>query len=90
MNAHPPQPPTSPDQGVDQLIGDVERFEAIVVGWDASQQAVAFAFRRAVDALNREALRKLIAAVKDASARSTPCEGLHPIRWCMRCCAITA
>lgn len=66
MNAHPPQPPTSPDQGADQLIGDVERFEAIVAGWDASQQAVAFAFRRAVDALNREALRKLIAAVKGA------------------------
>jgi len=40
--------------------------EAIVAGWDASQQAVAFALRRAVDALNREALRKLIAGVKGA------------------------
>jgi Fe-S cluster biogenesis protein NfuA/nitrite reductase/ring-hydroxylating ferredoxin subunit len=44
----------------------VERFEAIVSGWDASQQAVAFAYRRAVDALNREALRRLIAGVKGA------------------------
>ena len=71
MNAHPPReaqqaPPTVDAPPAEQLIGDIERFEAIIGGWEASQQAVAFAYRRAVDALNREALRKLIAGVKGA------------------------
>ncbi len=66
MNAHPPLAANPGEPGADQLIGDVERLESIVAGWDELQQAVAFAFRRAIDALNREALRKLIAAVKGA------------------------
>lgn len=71
MNAHPPleakpKEPMVEAALADRLIGDVERFEALVAGWDGSQQAVAFAYRRAIDALNREALRKLIAGVKGA------------------------
>ena len=72
MNAHPPPEARPPAEGdpagreAGQLIDDVLRIEAILEGWDASQQAVVFAFRRAVEALNREALRRLIAGVKAA------------------------
>jgi nitrite reductase/ring-hydroxylating ferredoxin subunit/Fe-S cluster biogenesis protein NfuA len=66
MNAPGPLPQTTAEVDVDALVGDVARLEAIVAGWDDGQQAVAFALRRAVDALNRAALRRLIAGVKDA------------------------
>lgn len=76
MNAHPPPRPKEMQSAADEpvgqdligqdLIGDVERFAAIFSGWDEAQQAVVLAHRRAVDALNREALRRLIAGVKGA------------------------
>lgn len=49
-----------------QLIGDVARFEAINAGWEEAQQTVVIAFRGAIEALSREALRKLIAGLKEA------------------------
>jgi nitrite reductase/ring-hydroxylating ferredoxin subunit/Fe-S cluster biogenesis protein NfuA len=69
MNAHA-QPPQddSPEsgEGVDSLLGDLERLESVIAGWDKSQRALALAYRRAIEALHKGALRKLIAEVKAA------------------------
>lgn len=60
------QPPQDHAPGVDELVGDVERLEALIADWDESQRTLVFAYRRAVDALHKGALRKLIAGVKSA------------------------
>jgi Fe-S cluster biogenesis protein NfuA/nitrite reductase/ring-hydroxylating ferredoxin subunit len=65
MNAHA-QPPEDKTPGVDELVGDVERLEALIAGWDESQRMLALAYRGALDALHKGALRKLIASVKAA------------------------
>jgi nitrite reductase/ring-hydroxylating ferredoxin subunit/Fe-S cluster biogenesis protein NfuA len=64
MNAHA-QPPDQ-DQHFDTLAGDIERLEALISHWDESQRAVVFAYRQAIDALQKAALRKLVAEVKGA------------------------
>lgn len=67
MNAHAqPQPPPDESSRADDLIGDVERLESVIAGWDASQRGVALAYRHAIDALHKGALGKLIAEVKAA------------------------
>lgn len=65
MNAHA-RPLEGEAPGVDELVGDVERLEALIAGWDESQRMLVFAYRRAIDALHEGALRKLIAGVKAA------------------------
>lgn len=70
MNAHA-QPPSSQEPGLrepglETLAGDIDRLEALIANWDDSQRSVAFAYRRAIDALHETALRKLIAGVKAA------------------------
>ncbi len=50
--------------GANDLVGDVERLESVVEGWEGSQRSVAFALRQAIDALHKAALHKLIAEVK--------------------------
>jgi nitrite reductase/ring-hydroxylating ferredoxin subunit/Fe-S cluster biogenesis protein NfuA len=65
MNAHA-QPPTDKEHGLDALVGDVYRLEALIGGWEDSQRSVAFAYRQAIDALHKAALRNLIAGVKAA------------------------
>jgi nitrite reductase/ring-hydroxylating ferredoxin subunit/Fe-S cluster biogenesis protein NfuA len=52
------------DENNDDLLGEVERLEGLIAGWDGSQRSVAFAYRRAIDAVQKAALRKLISAVK--------------------------
>jgi Fe-S cluster biogenesis protein NfuA/nitrite reductase/ring-hydroxylating ferredoxin subunit len=51
---------------IDDLVGDVERLESVIAGWEGSQRSVAIAYRQAIDALHKAALRRLIADVKDA------------------------
>lgn len=46
------------------LVGDVERLEMIFEGWDETARGAARAYGLAIEALNREALRRLIAALK--------------------------
>ena len=46
--------------------GDIDRFEALILNWEELQRSVAFAYRHAIDALQKAALRKLIAEVKAA------------------------
>jgi len=65
MNAHA-HPPEDSAPDVDELVGDVERLEALIAGRDESQRMLAFAYGRAIEALHKCALRKLIASVKAA------------------------
>lgn len=50
---------------LEALIGDVTGLEVILDGWDEQTGNVARAYGRAVEALNAEALRRLIRALKD-------------------------
>jgi Fe-S cluster biogenesis protein NfuA/nitrite reductase/ring-hydroxylating ferredoxin subunit len=67
MNAHA-QPRADQESGVDRLVGDVERLETVIANWEESQRGVAFAYRQAIDALHKAALRNLITEVKSAPA----------------------
>lgn len=50
------------------LLGDLERLEAIFESWEEEPRNAAAAYRRAVEALHREALRRLIRALKTEPA----------------------
>jgi Fe-S cluster biogenesis protein NfuA/nitrite reductase/ring-hydroxylating ferredoxin subunit len=65
MNA-PARPLPLETRQTDDLVGDVERLESVIAGWEGSQRSVAFAYRNAIDALHKAAIRKLIADVKAA------------------------
>lgn len=49
---------------VAHLVGDVERLEMIFDGWDETARGAARAYGLAIEALNGEALRRLVAALK--------------------------
>jgi nitrite reductase/ring-hydroxylating ferredoxin subunit/Fe-S cluster biogenesis protein NfuA len=66
MNAHTHLPEQEPS--FEELAGDAERMEALIAHWEDSQRSVAFAYRQAIDALNKAALRKLIGEVKATPA----------------------
>ncbi|GAW34865.1 naphthalene 1,2-dioxygenase system ferredoxin subunit [Roseovarius sp. A-2] len=57
---HDAQRPT-----LDHLIGELTALEMLAEGWDEAAQGGARARAEAVDALNREAFRRLIRALKD-------------------------
>jgi Fe-S cluster biogenesis protein NfuA/nitrite reductase/ring-hydroxylating ferredoxin subunit len=46
------------------LVGDIERLETIFETWEDTPRAATEAYRRAVEALNGEALRRLVRALK--------------------------
>lgn len=46
------------------FVGDVERLESIVAAWDDTPRSVVGAYRLAIEALNAEAFRRLIRALK--------------------------
>jgi len=46
------------------FVGDIERLEQIVASWDEGPQAVAQAYKVAVEALNAEAFKRLIRALR--------------------------
>jgi len=46
------------------LAGDIERLELIFDGWDDTPRGAAMAYGRAIETLNAEALRRLVAALK--------------------------
>jgi Fe-S cluster biogenesis protein NfuA/nitrite reductase/ring-hydroxylating ferredoxin subunit len=62
MNAHDMVPTTREDLA--GLVGDIERLEAIFVTWDDAQQAAIGAYKLAIEALEGEALRRMIRALK--------------------------
>jgi nitrite reductase/ring-hydroxylating ferredoxin subunit/Fe-S cluster biogenesis protein NfuA len=62
-----------PTQQVDlaSLLRDVERLETIFASWDSTPRNAVEAYRRAIEALHGEALRRLVRALKtDAAAFS--------------------
>jgi nitrite reductase/ring-hydroxylating ferredoxin subunit/Fe-S cluster biogenesis protein NfuA len=59
--------PTTRDD-LDGLLGDIERLEAVFVGWDERQRAAVSAYRLALEALHGEALRRLVRALKSDAA----------------------
>ena len=46
------------------LVGDLEKLETIFATWDEVPRSAVQAYRRALDALNGEALRRLVGALK--------------------------
>ncbi|RJT28880.1 hypothetical protein D3227_33270 [Mesorhizobium waimense] len=50
------------------LAGDIQRVEAIFATWDETQRSAVEAYRRAIEDLNGEALRRLVKALKEEPA----------------------
>jgi nitrite reductase/ring-hydroxylating ferredoxin subunit/Fe-S cluster biogenesis protein NfuA len=49
---------------LEELITDINRFEAIIANWDESQRCVAVGLQRAVESLHKAALTNLIKSLK--------------------------
>jgi nitrite reductase/ring-hydroxylating ferredoxin subunit/Fe-S cluster biogenesis protein NfuA len=61
----PPDPPDPADHAdLGNLVDDIERLERIMAGWDDHQRRLVAAYKRAIDALHAEALRRLVRAFK--------------------------
>jgi Fe-S cluster biogenesis protein NfuA/nitrite reductase/ring-hydroxylating ferredoxin subunit len=52
---------------LEELIEEINRFEAIISDWDESQRCVAVGLKRAIEALHKEALTRLIKSLKQES-----------------------
>jgi nitrite reductase/ring-hydroxylating ferredoxin subunit/Fe-S cluster biogenesis protein NfuA len=59
---------TSPDGALTDLLDDLARLETIFESWDEAPRASVEAYRRAIDALHGEALRRLIRTLKSEPA----------------------
>lgn len=64
------QAPTDDDaaSALEQRVQAITRLEAIVAGWDAAQAATVQALKAGIEDLHKEALRRLIRALKDDAA----------------------
>src|SRR5512140_3049548 len=60
----PPRPETGTPTELAGLAGEIARLEEIVAGWDAGHQGVVAAYKRAIEALHAEALRRLVRLCK--------------------------
>jgi hypothetical protein len=47
---------------LEELVQEINRFEAIVAEWDESQRCVVVGLKRAIEALHKVALMRLIKA----------------------------
>ncbi|WP_414543624.1 NifU family protein [Nostoc sp. CCY0012] len=52
---------------LEELVQEINRFEAIISQWDESQRCVAVGLKRAIEALHKEALTRLIKDLKQES-----------------------
>jgi len=52
---------------LEELVQEINRFEAIISEWDESQRCVAVGLKRAIEALHKEALTRLIKSLKQES-----------------------
>ncbi|WP_414566541.1 MULTISPECIES: NifU family protein [unclassified Anabaena] len=52
---------------LEELVQEINRFEAIISEWDESQRCVAVGLKRAIEALHKEALTRLIKDLKQES-----------------------
>ncbi len=55
------------ESSLESFINDIHYYEAIVGAWDESQQATVSGLKRAIEALHREGLARLIRSVKQES-----------------------
>ncbi len=53
-----------PQNNLEELITDINRFEAIIANWDESQRCVAVGLQRAIESLHKAALTNLIKSLK--------------------------
>ena len=53
---------------LERLAGDIDKLDVIVAGWGESYQLTALALKSSIEALHKEALRRLIRALKDDPA----------------------
>jgi Fe-S cluster biogenesis protein NfuA/nitrite reductase/ring-hydroxylating ferredoxin subunit len=58
------EPISSDRNGIARLAGDIEKLEMIFDAWEATPRSAAKAYGSAIEALNGEALRRLVAALK--------------------------
>ncbi len=54
--------------GLDEFVRDIERLEEVFANWDDSQQAAVQAYRTSVEALHKEAIRRMIKALSEKPA----------------------
>jgi nitrite reductase/ring-hydroxylating ferredoxin subunit/Fe-S cluster biogenesis protein NfuA len=59
---------STPRTSLAELLGDIDRLRLIFAGWDESPRGAAEAYGRSIEALNAEALRRLIDALKGTPA----------------------
>jgi nitrite reductase/ring-hydroxylating ferredoxin subunit/Fe-S cluster biogenesis protein NfuA len=59
---------TAPREQLDDLIAGIDSLEQIFAGWDETPRGAVDAYRRAIEALHGEALRRLIAGLKTEPA----------------------
>lgn len=52
---------------LEELVQEINRFEAIISEWDESQRCVAVGLKRAIEALHKAALTSLIKSLKQES-----------------------
>ena len=62
MNAHAQTPIDRSDLA--GFVTEIERFETIFASWDDARRATVVAYKRSIEALNAEALRRLIRSLK--------------------------
>ena len=55
---------------LEELVTENSQFEAIIADWDETQRGVAFALKRAIEELHKEAITRLIKSVKQESMTS--------------------
>ena len=63
-------PASAGRNSLDGLLHNLERLEAVFASWEETPRGVAEAYRRAIEALHGEALRRLVRALKAASTQS--------------------
>jgi Fe-S cluster biogenesis protein NfuA len=56
-----------PDESLEELVEEISRFEAIIAEWDESQRGVAVGLKRAIEALHKVALTRIVKSVKQQS-----------------------
>ncbi|MHC5827704.1 MAG: NifU family protein, partial [Nostoc sp.] len=52
---------------LEELVQEINRFEAIISEWDESQRCVAVGLKRAIEAFHKAALTSLIKSLKQES-----------------------
>ncbi len=52
---------------INQLVEEINRFEAIISEWDESQRCIAEGLKRAIEDLHKEALTRMIKSLKQDS-----------------------